>query len=327
MPRHLRRRTETLIPVTLRLLDETGRHRIAEPMLGIAVEVSGNDLRVSVMGRTGKPLSHGLARRQKVLVSFLATELHEKVESLVCELRSVAPIPRQPDAWHVRLMLPALMPDLAEEIITALQRYGRYPKRTVGWWTAAALALATGLGAWAVTSRAAEEAARVQRWQADRLRAQLAFSTRTVDELATSLEEADRQLEVQKRALIDAEDDRLALAALRMEVQDLERRLRRAERAPKVVNRVQMRGVSLTDFRAVRTIRGDATAPRLAYEDGTLEILGSVPEHQRISRMVGRLLGAYALVDSVDLQSLGSWSLESGDGRDRPRDGGGVRGR
>jgi len=110
-------------------------------MLGIVTEVAGNELKVSVMGRSGRPLKFGLATRQKVVVSFLATELHERVESLVCDLEAVEAIPGQPDAWQVQLRLPTLMPDLAEETITALHRYGRRRKRTVSPWMATFIAI------------------------------------------------------------------------------------------------------------------------------------------------------------------------------------------
>ena len=314
MPRHLRRRTETLIPVSLRLLDESGRHRIAEPMLGIAVEVSGYDLQVNVMGRSGRPLSFGLAKKQKVVVSFLATELHEKVESLVCDLQSVVPVSGQPDAWDVRLLLPALMPELSEEIITALQRYGRKAPRTVGAWTAGGLMAVAASLAWLMASWSAQSTANAKRWETDRLKAQLAYSAQTIDELANSLEEADRELETQRRSLADADEAQSELADLRAENDALSKKITSINRVSNARARIHLRGVSLTDFRTVRSIRGAATAPRLAYQDGTLELIESPADERRVAQTAGRMLLAYAQLRAINIRRRGSWSLESPDG-------------
>ena len=315
MPPHLRRRTDTLIPVKLRLLDESGRHRIAEPMLGIAVEVSGYDLLVSVMGRAGRPLSFGLPAKQKVVVSFLATELHEKVESLVCELMSVEAVSGQPDAWRARLVLPALMPDLAEEIITALHRYGHQRRKPFGGWTTFGLATAAALAAWFFTSWTAEQSVQVHRWQAETLRGQLASAEQNVTELERSLEEADRVVEQQRRGLAEAEEARANFASLKAEHDALLQRANRDEPPPRSgPNKVHLRGVSLTDFRTVRSIRGAATAPRLAYRDGTLELITATPEQRRLARNAGQLLTVYAQLRGAPLSRRGSWSLESPDG-------------
>ena len=316
MPRHLRRRHETLIPVSLRLLDESGRHRIAEPMLGIAIEVSGYDMLVSVMGRAGRPLSLRLARNQKMVVSFLATELHEKVESLVCDLHSVAPISGQPDAWQARLILPVLMPDLAEEIVTALQRYGRQRRRMIGAWPAAALVTSAAIVAWTISAWSGTRAVQAETRKAERLQGQLAFSNQTIDQLTKQLEEADLRVEQQRQTLADAERARAALADLEAQQSELQQRLDRAEADTplETIAKVQMQGVSLTDFRTMRSIRGAATAPRLTYRDGTLELLGSAPEQRQAARNAGRLLSAYAQQRLTPLKRRASWAIESPDG-------------
>ena len=318
MPRHLRRRIETLIPVKLRLLDESGRHRIAEPMLGIATEVSGSDLRVSVMGRSGRPLSLRLAEQQKMVVSFLATELHEKVESLVCDLQSVVPISGQPDAWEIRLVLPVLMPDLAEDIVSALQRYGRQRRRAVGLWPVAGLVVGAAFLTWTLSAWSGARSVKLERWQNQRLRAQLDFSNQTIDQLTKQLEDADQELERQLGAMAASDDARSTVAALEAQNAALVRQLERVEaKRPEDTEpaaKVQLRGVSLTDFRTVRSIRGAATAPRLAYRDGTLELFASKPEHRQIARNAGRLLTAFAQERQLPLKYRASWSLESADG-------------
>lgn len=314
MPRHLRRRVETLIPVGLRLLDESGRHRIAEPMLGIAVEVSGYDLQVSVMGRSGRPLSFGLAAQQKVVVSFLATELHEKVESLACDLDSVVPVPGQSDAWRVRLLLPTLMPELAEEIVSALQRYGRSPRRQVPIRTAILLAGGAALAAWMVTAWQAQASIEAQKKRGDQLSADLAFSARTVNQLSGFLEEADRELETLRNTLDQAISAQAALMELRAEHDALNERLEQAVQMSDAASRVLLRGVSLTDFRTVRSIRGEAAAPRLVYRNGTLELISPGPEQSRIARNAAALLEAYAKLRSIPLRRFGDGSLESAEG-------------
>ncbi len=317
IPKHLRRRTETLIPVSLRLLDETGRRRIAEPMLGIATEVSGYDMRVSVMGRAGRPLSLRLSTQQKVVMSFLATELHEKVESLVCDLRSVVPVAGQPDAWLIDVRLPGLMPDLTEEILTALHRYGRRAPRAVPMWALFAIVAAGVIGAAWLTSGSSGEPGGpgdAQRRSIEELQSQLAYSNDTVEQLTASLEETDRELEAQREAIREVEQLRAAFETLKRERADLSERLEDAELRRTDLQPIRLPGVTLTDFRALRAMRGAATAPRLTFRDGILELHPPRPERRRITANIGRLLIAYAQLKGRPLRLRGSWALESSDG-------------
>lgn len=285
-------------------------------MLGIATEVSGYDLRVSVMGRSGRPLSLRLAEQQKMVVAFLATELHEKVESLVCDLQSVVPISGQPDAWQIRLVLPVLMPDLAEDIVGALQRYGRQRRPAVGLWPAVGLVVGAAFLTWTLSAWSGARSVKLERWQNQRLRARLEFSNQTIDQLTKQLDEADQQLERQQGALAASDDAASTVAELEAQNAALVRQLVEAKRPEETepVAKVQLRGVSLTDFRTVRSIRGAATAPRLAYRDGTLELFASKPEHRQIARNAGRLLTAFAQERQLPLKYRASWSLESADG-------------
>lgn len=312
--RELKKRTDTLIPVTLRLLDETGRHRIAETMFGIAVELSGLEMRVSVMGRSGRPLSKGLPSRQKILVSFLATELHENVESLVCELDRAAEIPRQPDAWDVRLKMPSLMPQLADEVLMALRRYGRPPTRRLGLLPAVVLALAASLTTYHLTNRAEGRNLAVLQEQAEDLKTQLTFSNTTVNELAKSLEEADLRLDAHRAALVDVQQTQVTMDELRAERDRLADQLRQQRELTPLVPTVTIRTATLADYRVVRMIRGPSALPRLAYREGRLDLMGSSTERQQATRMFGRLISAFAQARGIDLRSHGSWSLESEDG-------------
>jgi Uma2 family endonuclease len=58
-------------------------------------------------------------------------------------------------------------------------------------------------------------------------------------------------------------------------------------------------------------LRGEASSPRIAYFEGTLELMSPSREHERIKSYIDSLIMTYALARGIDLSSYGSWTLKS----------------
>lgn len=57
-------------------------------------------------------------------------------------------------------------------------------------------------------------------------------------------------------------------------------------------------------------MRGDKSAPRIAFLEGTIEIASPSRTHEEIKSLIGRLVEVWCLEKDIDFQTLGSWTLE-----------------
>lgn len=71
-----------------------------------------------------------------------------------------------------------------------------------------------------------------------------------------------------------------------------------------------LRGARWADFQRFLTMRGDHSAPRLAYSDGLLEIMSPSRNHEAIKSVLGRLVETYCLQADIEFSAYGSWTLE-----------------
>ena len=76
-----------------------------------------------------------------------------------------------------------------------------------------------------------------------------------------------------------------------------------------VDQRVMLRDVSWTDFETLLAIRGDAAGVRMAYLEGTLELMTPSRDHETLKKTLARLLEAYADELGIELEGYGSWTL------------------
>jgi Uma2 family endonuclease len=74
---------------------------------------------------------------------------------------------------------------------------------------------------------------------------------------------------------------------------------------------VHLRGATWEDYERVLAIRGDRSAPRIAYIDGTLEIMSPSRSHESIKSDIGRLVEAWCLERGVEFSTYGSWTLQN----------------
>jgi Uma2 family endonuclease len=73
---------------------------------------------------------------------------------------------------------------------------------------------------------------------------------------------------------------------------------------------VHFYGVSWDDYERVLAMRGDHSAPRLCYLEGTLEIMSPSRPHEGIKSWIGCLLETYCLHAGIEFQTYGSWTLK-----------------
>jgi Uma2 family endonuclease len=83
------------------------------------------------------------------------------------------------------------------------------------------------------------------------------------------------------------------------------------EYVPTADQRVVMYGIPWSLYEAQLAVRGEAAVPRIAYLEGTLELMSPSKDHERIKSYLGRLLEAYALERGIDLSPYGAWTLKS----------------
>lgn len=318
------RPSATLIPVILRILDDSGRHRITEPIVGILTDVSSRELCVTVTGPTGRPLSRNLGRKRKVQLSFINNELHTMIESLVCELIETKGTDPKADSRIVRLSVPQLPSDLFEEILIALKRYVPPQRNTsrqpllIG-----LLLLGIGLGFVAWTSiqlsrpsiQNARSNVRMKR-QVAVLTESLKYSTKTVEELASDLEIADEEIASLKNKLESSKKKKkkkkpkTTSLAPSSKVSPSPKSNDTGPNAPKSV---RLRNTTWGDFQKLKAIRGTEPNPNLEFSHGVIELTEHSQVYRRTRQMLTRLLSAYTVAKGIDLRSLGTLSLSSSD--------------
>lgn len=84
----------------------------------------------------------------------------------------------------------------------------------------------------------------------------------------------------------------------------------RGEYVPTADQRVVMR-VPWSHYEAELAIRGDASAPRISFLDGVMELMSPSKDHERIKSYIGMLIEAFAMDRGLDLSPYGSWTLKA----------------
>jgi len=78
--------------------------------------------------------------------------------------------------------------------------------------------------------------------------------------------------------------------------------------------RVVLHGVPWSHYQVLLALRGDAPVPRLTYLSGELELMSPSQDHERIKKLIARLLEVYALAKKLPLNGFGSWTLRDAPG-------------
>jgi Uma2 family endonuclease len=72
---------------------------------------------------------------------------------------------------------------------------------------------------------------------------------------------------------------------------------------------VHLRGATWADYQRLLEIRGDHSAPRITYLEGTLEIMSPSLTRESIKSVIGRLVEVWCLERDVEFSTYGSWTL------------------
>ena len=76
---------------------------------------------------------------------------------------------------------------------------------------------------------------------------------------------------------------------------------------------IRLSGAGWEDYDLLLTMRGDHTAPRIAYLEGEIEIMSPSQFHEGIKSMIGCLVEVYCLEHDIPFSTYGSWTLKSQD--------------
>jgi Uma2 family endonuclease len=75
-------------------------------------------------------------------------------------------------------------------------------------------------------------------------------------------------------------------------------------------NIVCLHDVSWADYERILEIRGDHSAPRIAYLEGELEIMSPSKTHEAVKSTLGYLVEAWCLAKGIEFAAVGSWTLK-----------------
>jgi len=73
---------------------------------------------------------------------------------------------------------------------------------------------------------------------------------------------------------------------------------------------VFLSGVSWKDYERLLAMRGDHSAPRIAYLEGDVEIMRPSQTHEGIKSIIGALVETYCLERNIEFSTYGSWTVK-----------------
>lgn len=73
---------------------------------------------------------------------------------------------------------------------------------------------------------------------------------------------------------------------------------------------VQLHDATWEDYERLLQIRGDRSAPRITYIEGTLEIMSPSRSHEIIKSILGCLVEVWCLEHQIRFTTVGSWTIK-----------------
>jgi Uma2 family endonuclease len=73
---------------------------------------------------------------------------------------------------------------------------------------------------------------------------------------------------------------------------------------------VRLHGVTWQQYEMILAVRGERSAPRIAYLAGELELMSPGRNHESVKKRIARLLETWAEESGVDLDGFGSWTVK-----------------
>jgi Uma2 family endonuclease len=71
---------------------------------------------------------------------------------------------------------------------------------------------------------------------------------------------------------------------------------------------VFLSGIGWEDYERLLDMRGDHSAPRIAYLEGDVELMSPSTSHEGINSVSGRLVEVYCLESDLPFSTYGSWT-------------------
>ncbi len=73
---------------------------------------------------------------------------------------------------------------------------------------------------------------------------------------------------------------------------------------------IVLSGATWADYQRMLEMRGDHSAPRIAYLEGAIEIMSPSQPHESIKSILGCLVEVWCLEQGIEFSTFGSWTLE-----------------
>jgi Uma2 family endonuclease len=83
------------------------------------------------------------------------------------------------------------------------------------------------------------------------------------------------------------------------------------EQLPQEDHYVRLYEATWADYERVLELRGDHSAPRITYLEGTLEIMSPSLTHESIKSMIGCLVETWCLERGIEFLTGGSWTVKN----------------
>ena len=74
---------------------------------------------------------------------------------------------------------------------------------------------------------------------------------------------------------------------------------------------VRLSGATWADYQRLLEIRGDRSAPRITYLEGTIEIMSPSRHHESVKSITGCLVEVFCAEHDIEFSTFGSWTIES----------------
>ena len=74
---------------------------------------------------------------------------------------------------------------------------------------------------------------------------------------------------------------------------------------------VVLHNATWSDYQRLLELRGDRPVPRIAYANGTLQLMTPSRYHERLKSLIGQLVEVWCLEHDIEFGTFGSWTLES----------------
>src|SRR6187549_2356907 len=74
---------------------------------------------------------------------------------------------------------------------------------------------------------------------------------------------------------------------------------------------VLLQDVAWEDYERLLELRGERSAPRIAFLDGVVELMSPSQPHESLKSRIGQLVEVWCLEKDVEFRAAGAWTLKN----------------